>query len=122
MPHSLSTAQTTPTQHTMKFRIATVLIATAAALSFSGCAGTVISGKSYDSTLVSKIQKGKTTKQEVRMTFGEPVSTKVIDGGEVWNYYYQSVSFMNENHSLDVYFSKDGVVTDYRNQDGKSLF
>ena len=87
-----------------------------------GCAGVTMSGKSFDPTLVSTIEKGKTTKQEVRSRFGEPISTRAIETGEVWNYYFQSVSFINENYSLDIDFDKSGVVTDYRYNVKKSLF
>jgi outer membrane protein assembly factor BamE (lipoprotein component of BamABCDE complex) len=88
----------------------------------SGCAGATMSGKTFDTTKVSSIQKGTTTKSDIRAMFGEPVSTRPTDSGEVWSYYYQSVSFINENHSLDVDFDKAGVVIDYRYKGGKSLF
>ncbi|MBU1399180.1 MAG: outer membrane protein assembly factor BamE [Proteobacteria bacterium] len=89
----------------------------------SGCAGVTISGKTFDTTKVRSIQKGTTTKSDIRAMCGEPVSTRPTESGEVWSYYYQSVNvFINKNHSLDVDFDKAGVVIDYRYKRVKSLY
>lgn len=112
----------TITQTLLGTKISLAILTSLVILLFTGCAGVTMNGKTFDPKQVSTIQKGKTTKQEIRSTFGEPVSTRAIDTGEVWSYFYQSVSFMNENHSLDIDFDKGGIVTDYCYKGGKSMF
>jgi outer membrane protein assembly factor BamE (lipoprotein component of BamABCDE complex) len=105
-----------------KERLTANLVLVFLTFSLVGCAGATMSGKSFDPKQVSTIEKGKTTKQEVRSRFGEPISTRPTETGEVWSYYFQSVSFMNENHSLDIDFDRSGIVTDYRYNVKRSLF
>lgn len=51
----------------------------------SGCATT--HGTKINTTNIPKIEKGKTTKQEVLMLFGEPLSKQLnANGTETWTY------------------------------------
>jgi len=53
--------------------------------------GCVTSGKKFDSSKVSEIRKGVSTKQDVQATFGEPVTkTQMADGRESWSYDWAS--------------------------------
>src|SRR3972149_2120704 len=63
------------------------LILGMAGLPAAGCAITY--GREFDTTKVSQIQKGKTTKDEVRAMLGEPASTSVTADFEQWTYAYE---------------------------------
>ena len=97
----------------------------------AGCAITY--GREFDTTKVSQIQKGKTTKDEVRAMLGEPASTSVTADFEQWTYAYEKrmpAAIVQEIYgkgtygssarpelmggaSLTVTFDKRGVVVDY---------
>jgi outer membrane protein assembly factor BamE (lipoprotein component of BamABCDE complex) len=97
-------------------------------------AGCVITyGREFDTTKVSQIVAGKTTKEEVRAMLGEPASTAVTADFEQWTYAYEKrlpAAIVEEifgkgtygstarpeltgGASLTVTFDKSGVVVDY---------
>lgn len=79
----------------------------------AGCT-TVIGGKIFDYSSVPKIEKGKSTQQDIQKIFGEPLSVRKTETGEVWSYYVSEVAAVTSpTHSLDVYFDKSGTVVDY---------
>ena len=87
----------------------------------SSCA-TSIGGKSFDYSAVKTIEKGKSSKEDVRKALGEPLSVRNTESGEVWIYYESEVgTFFSSTHSLDVYFSNDGVVSDYKYRGEKKI-
>jgi len=107
------------------------LILGMAGLLAAGCAITY--GREFDTTKVSQIQKGKTTKDEVRAMLGEPASTSVTADFEQWTYAYEKrmpAAIVQEIYgkgtygssarpelmggaSLTATFDKKGVVVDY---------
>lgn len=61
----------------------------------AGCASVGSENLRYESeaTVQTKIIEGKTTKNDVRRTFGSPNKTSFTDGGsEVWNYEFSKVT------------------------------
>ena len=103
------------------------VVLTAVLLILAGCAATT--GRRFDSSLVDNIQKGKTTKQEIRKWFGEPVSASVdSSGSEVWRYSYQeipaSTMFLGvfgaegKQETLIINFSRDVVKEFSRTKGG----
>jgi outer membrane protein assembly factor BamE (lipoprotein component of BamABCDE complex) len=101
-------------------------------LLLSGCAtATFTQGRPFDTSKVSSLQKGTTTKQEVLAWFGEPF-TKTVAGsdGETWFYMYTqgtskaqsyvfSVDVKTEGNmkKLDVLMKND-IVENYTYSDG----
>lgn len=101
------------------------------ALVLSGCAITY--GREFDTAKVSQIQKGKTTKDEVRAMLGEPASVTQTADFEQWGYAYEKrmpAAIVQEIYgkgtygstarpelmggaSLTVTFDRRGVVVDY---------
>ncbi|MEI8350054.1 MAG: outer membrane protein assembly factor BamE [Candidatus Omnitrophota bacterium] len=94
---------------------------------FSGCA-TV--GTEIKQTNVDKLQKGKTTKEEVVKVFGQPDTTYFDkDGRLVYSYFASKVrntawnfipvvniihsEMEMKNQMLVIMFSKDGIVEEY---------
>lgn len=66
-------------------RTALILLPLGAAFAAGCTTGTPISPQQ-----VASIQRGKTTKDEVRKTFGEPKSVMAATGGETWMYDYSN--------------------------------
>lgn len=85
-------------------------LATILVLNLSG--GIAVSGETPETTKVSAIQIGTTTKDDVLEMCGPPASTRISESSEHWSYSYQ------EDRSLDVYFDKAGGVMDYRYREG----
>lgn len=48
----------------------------------------IITGKDFDATYVDKVQKGKTTKNELLSLYGQPYGKSVQGSTEVWTYMY----------------------------------
>ncbi|MGH7896578.1 MAG: outer membrane protein assembly factor BamE domain-containing protein [Candidatus Binatia bacterium] len=69
-------------------------------------------GRNFVSAPVKKIEKGVTTKTEIKKYFGEPFRTGLDDGYESWTYVYNRWSPMSQARSKDLYvvFNKDGSV------------
>lgn len=89
---------------------------------FASSCATSIGGKSFNYSAVRDIEKGKSTKEDVRKVLGEPLSVRNTENGEVWIYYESEVGFLfNSTHSLDLYFSGEGVVSDYRYRGEKKI-
>jgi len=71
-----------------------IFIATAIALTLAGCAssGNQQLSKESETSVQSKLQEGKTTKAEVKNTFGSPDNVSYTDGGnEIWKYSFAKV-------------------------------
>jgi outer membrane protein assembly factor BamE (lipoprotein component of BamABCDE complex) len=78
----------------MATRIALVVVLTA--LVGPGCAPKI--GRDFNTSYVSGIERGITTKAEVRQNLGEPHSVTTTSGGEIWSYRYMQGS----NYAQDV--------------------
>jgi outer membrane protein assembly factor BamE (lipoprotein component of BamABCDE complex) len=66
----------------------------AVVLVLAGCAGTGNESlrSESESTVSTKIVEGKTTKEQIRATFGSPEKTEFTDGGlEIWRYEFTKV-------------------------------
>lgn len=50
--------------------------------------GCSTAGAKFDTSNVSRIVKGRTTKNDVRRYFGNPLRTEESPNGEVWTYVY----------------------------------
>lgn len=74
-------------------------------------------GKPISSDEVSRIEEGRTTKQELVGRFGKPiVNTRNSDGSEILGWAYAHVGFAGSsytNSSLTVTFAPDGTVQSY---------
>jgi outer membrane protein assembly factor BamE (lipoprotein component of BamABCDE complex) len=81
-------------------------------LIFSGCA-TV--GRDFDIAFVKKIEKGKTTKQEIINSLGLPFRKGIDNGDLTWTYVYNKWSAGGTTYSKDLYiiFDKYGIVRSY---------
>lgn len=65
----------------------------ALAIALAACAGgcsTPSTGRDFDDAYVAKIQRGGTTKAQVRQAFGEPLSVAQHAEGETWTWSFQS--------------------------------
>lgn len=84
----------------------------AAVLCGSGC---FTVGKNFSSAPVRKIEKGISTKADIRRLFGEPFRTGLDDGYESWTYVYNRWNLFSTTRSKDLYvvFNKDGTVRTY---------
>jgi len=82
------------------------------ALVLSGC---FTVGRNFVSTPVKRIEKGVTTKADVKKEFGEPFRTGLDDGYESWTYVYNRWTPFTQTRSKDLYivFNKDGTVRSY---------
>jgi len=103
---------------------------------FNASAGSMQIKDETQESVASKIIKGKTTKQEVRIMFGDPSNTNFTDSGnEVWQYYYakarpKPINFVpvasgfSSGHNIDrkelaIIFDKDGVVMNFSMQNAQ---
>lgn len=71
-----------------------IFVASAIALVLAGCAssGNQQLSKESETSVQSKLQEGKTTKAEVKNTFGSPDAVSYTDGGnEIWKYSFAKV-------------------------------
>jgi outer membrane protein assembly factor BamE (lipoprotein component of BamABCDE complex) len=81
-----------------------------------GCAAT-LSGKKFNHSAVPQIEKGKNSQEDIRKLFGEPLTVRKTETGEIWNYFYSASELgglTNPSRSLDIYFDKSGKVMDYK--------
>lgn len=77
----------------MKFAKFAALSLVAVVLGGCASAGNETLRKESESSVQQKIVEGKTTKAEIRSTFGSPLKTSFTEGGlEVWNYEFSNVS------------------------------
>lgn len=58
------------------------------AVGIGGCS-TPSTGRDFDDAYVAKIQRGSTTKAQVREAFGEPLSVTQHAEGETWTWSFQ---------------------------------
>ena len=79
----------------------------------AGC-GTV--GKNFDSTLTDSIVSHKTTKQEIRVMYGEPNRKGIENGNPIWIYEYSTYRTLGRNTSKDMIlvFDKNGIVQSHQ--------
>ena len=94
-----------------------------------GCAssGNTFLKKESLNTIESRIAQGKTTKQEVRRTYGDPLLTSFTDSGnEIWTYQFDQMSldaislinplkntYNGTRKQLVIMFDNTGVVSRY---------
>lgn len=79
-----------------------------------GCAIKV--GSPFDTTHVSKIQAGSTTKAQVQELLGSPTSEGLKDGKPLWTYLFAQVSMFGgraKGTVLTVEFDEKGIVQSY---------
>lgn len=93
-----------------KIRVSLAILAVA--LLGTGC---FTVGGNFPSMPVRKIEKGISTKAEVKRLFGEPFRTGLDDGYESWTYVYNRWNMFSTTRSKDLYvvFNKDGTVRTY---------
>lgn len=64
-----------------------ILLAAAALAAAAGCS-TYSQGRKFDDAYVARIQRGTTTKADVRAHIGDPSSVTATSEGDVWTYQY----------------------------------
>jgi outer membrane protein assembly factor BamE (lipoprotein component of BamABCDE complex) len=110
-----------------------VLFVLLAGICFSGCAtSTATSGRDFDSSKVSQIQKGVTTTEQLVQMFGPPYSKTVkSETDEEWSFQYavataqaragvlgdMKVNTVGHQKTLSV-LVRDGVVINYTFNEG----
>ncbi len=88
----------------------------------AGCGYTVLEGKSFNYSAVPEIEKGTSTQQDIQKIFGEPLSVRKTETGEVWSYHVSETGVISSpTRSLDVYFNKSGTVVDYTYKEQKNI-
>lgn len=94
------------------FRPFVLLLVSAALLFSAGCA-TV--GRDFPADRVEKIRIGTTTKDEIRVMFGDPWRVGLEDGLETWSYGKYKYKMFSEKDAKDlvVRFRADNVVESY---------
>lgn len=112
------------------------LILAAAIAILAGCGTT--SGTRIESSDLSSIQKGRSTKSEMIQKYGEPTETSVDSTGKETLFWYHTRSktdaktfipiagaFLgggsSESTSLKVFLDKRGIVQDYEYSGGKTV-
>ncbi len=65
-----------------------IALAIAVSAAASGCS-TPSTGRDFDDAYVAKLQRGSTTKAQVRQAFGEPLSVAQHADGETWTWSFQ---------------------------------
>ena len=112
--------------------VGVVVLVLAISFVVSGCAsvGNKALKKETKETVEQKIVKGKTTKEEIKAMFGDPVSTNFTDSGNlIWHYEFvntqaKAVNFIpiinlfesgmeGEKKELVIFFDKNGVVQNF---------
>ena len=95
-------------------RLAVSIFAFIFLLLASGCANMNV-GYDFPADQVPNIQIGKTTKEEIRATFGEPWRVGLENGLETWTYGKYSYRGIRETAAKDlvVRFSKENIVESY---------
>ena len=93
-------------------RAARLIALLAVALSASGC---MTLGRSFPTYPISGITVGKTTRENVHTTFGEPYRTGVEDGDPTWTYLLYRFSAFSGEKTRDLYirFDAAGKVKSY---------
>ena len=74
----------------MSYPYTASLLALAILFFLSGCAPSLVTGKKFETTYITNIKKGVTTKTEILRMFDEPFSKKIRAGKETWQYFYKS--------------------------------
>ncbi len=91
----------------LAYAMAIVLVA----VSLTGCR---IIGQDFDQEVISRIEKGKTTKAQVQDWLGAPYEKGLEGGLETWTYRFITASLMEEStKGLTIWFEKDGKVNTY---------
>lgn len=78
----------------------------------SGCLAV---GRNFSAAPVKQIEKGVTSKADVRNLFGDPFRQGLDDGYDSWTYVYNRWSLLAQARSKDLYvvFNKDDTVRSY---------
>ncbi len=68
-------------------------------------------GKDFDQQVVTRIEKGKTTKAQVQDWLGAPYEKGMQEGLESWTYRFIKATINKEDSKeLTIWFEKSGVV------------
>lgn len=80
----------------------------------AGCM-TIKAGKDFDSSKITNIKNGVTTKSDLQQWFGYPYMTGIDNGDESWNYNFTQGSTGGNILTKDMYivFDDSGVVKSY---------
>jgi hypothetical protein len=70
-------------------------------------------GRQFPLERANEIVAGQSTKSDVKMIMGEPISKGIHSGFEVWTYYHGN-NLGSKTYS--VCFDKEGIVTDGANR------
>lgn len=117
-------------------KILTTVLATALLAACASTGNTALKQET-NTTIASKISKGKTTQVQVREMLGSPTSTDFTDSGnQIWRYSHSQATAMGRNFipfvslfssganveskQLVVFFDKDGVVQNYSMEESKT--
>ncbi len=91
----------------LAYAMAIVLVA----VSLTGCR-TI--GQDFDQEVISRIDKGKTTKAQIQDWLGVPFEKGVQGGLETWTYRFITATLMEEDtKELTIWFEKEGKVNTY---------
>lgn len=79
---------------------------------FYGCASV---GRRFPVDRVAEITIGKTTKSEVRETFGAPWRTGIENGDKIWTYakYKYRLFGKTDTEDLIIHFDNNGIVSSF---------
>jgi hypothetical protein len=97
---------------------------------FTSCA--IKTGQDFNTTYISKIKRGKTTKNDMQSNIGPPTSVTTTSEGESWRYsyteggnFFQNIgaaygaSAVKNNQKLLVVIFDGDVVKDYKYTQGE---
>lgn len=108
------------------------IVLVAGLLMLGGCAssGNVSIANQTNDTVEGKLIRGKSTRDDVRKLYGDPIKTTFTDSGnELWEYAYSKTHSKIQNYipvvnmfttgskgkqnTLTVFFDKNGIVQNY---------
>lgn len=72
-------------------------------------AGCITVGRDFPSEMVKKLVNGKTTREQILGTFGEPYQKGVDNGKEAWTYYRVKYRGSSAVRSKELYVVFDGA-------------
>lgn len=87
-------------------------LAAAVAAALGGC---VTLGKPFNAAQVPSITIGKTTRDDISKTFGQPFRTGIESGDETWTFVNYHFSVFGAQTAKDLYvrFNPNGTVKSY---------
>ncbi len=71
-------------------------------------AGCYTTGKDFPGISATYIQKGETTRSQIKDMFGEPYQVGLDDGNEAWTYFLGHYTLLGEQKEKQLYIVFDG--------------